>query len=334
MPPRLNFHSASRSLTIRPRTVVAPRNPAFFKITPAVRRGFAEGKQPPRNGSDEDVAGHVSEEARDMAEITGETPPDMGKSTNVQEILKRDQKGKDKAPEVIKEDIKDTQSASALSQEISFANLMALGRLGHLENGANASDLTIDGHKFGLPELPIPSNNNLKYRYDPVVSQVTNMMMQHGKKSVAQRNMSFILNHLRTASPPTPNPAKPLLPGTPPPSHLPLNPVLYLTTAIDSIAPLLRIRSQKGAAGGGASLQIPVPLGVRQRRRQAIKWILDSASKKQSRSSGRGMFAQRFAEEIISVVEGKSSVWEKRNLVHKTGTSARANLTFYSKRKR
>ncbi|ESZ94665.1 hypothetical protein SBOR_4916 [Sclerotinia borealis F-4128] len=334
MPPRFNFHSASRSLTIRPRTIVAPRNPAFFTIIPAARRGFAEEKQPPRTGSNEDVAGHVSEEARDMAEITGETPPDMGKSTNVQEILKRDQEGKDKAPEVIKEDIKDASSASALSQDISFANLLALGRLGHLENGANPNDLTIDGHKFGLPELPIPSDHNMKHREDPVVSQVTNMIMQHGKKSVAQRNMSYILNHLRTASPPTPNPAKPLLPGTPPASHLPLNPVLYLTTAIDSIAPLLRIRSQKGAAGGGASLQIPVPLGIRQRRRQAIKWIIDAASKKKSRSSGRGMFAQRVAEEVISVVEGKSQLWDKRILVHKTGTSARANLTFYSRKKR
>ncbi|KAB8300014.1 hypothetical protein EYC80_000254 [Monilinia laxa] len=331
MPPRLNFHSASRSLTIRSRPIVAIRNPAFFNITPAARRCFAEEKQPTRNGSNEDVAGHVSEEARDMAEITGETPPDMGNSTNVQDILKRDQEGKDKSPEVIKEEIKDSKPASAASEEVSFANLMALG---HLKNGANSSDLTIDGHKFGLPELPIPSNNNLKYRYDSVVSQVTNMMMQHGKKSVAQRNMSYVLNHLRTASPPTPNPARPLIPGTPPPSHLPLNPVLYLTTAIDSVAPLLRIRSQKGAAGGGASLQIPVPLNVRQRRRQAIKWILDSASKKQSRGSGRGMFAQKVAEEIISVVEGRSTVWEKRVLVHKTGTSARANLTFYSKKRR
>ncbi|KAA8572725.1 hypothetical protein EYC84_003313 [Monilinia fructicola] len=174
--------------------------------------------------------------------------------------------------------------------------------------------------------------------------------MKHGKKSVAQRvgslvlsfcvtcyawdNMSYVLNHLRTASPPTPNPSKPLLPGTPPPSHLPLNPILYLTTAIDSVAPLLRISSQKGAAGGGASLQIPVPLSVRQRRRQAIKWILDSASKKQSRGSGRGIFAQKFAEEIISVVEGRSTVWERRALVHKTGTSARANLSFYSKKRK
>jgi small subunit ribosomal protein S7 len=140
--------------------------------------------------------------------------------------------------------------------------------------------------------------------------------------------MSFILNHLRTAPPPTPNPARPLLPGAPPPSHLPLDPIGYLSLAIDSVAPLLRIRSQKGAAGGGAALQIPVPLGLRQRRRQAVQWILDAANKKTSRGSGRGQFAQRFAEEIISVVEGRSNVWEKRQLVHKTGTSSRANLNY------
>jgi small subunit ribosomal protein S7 len=140
--------------------------------------------------------------------------------------------------------------------------------------------------------------------------------------------MAFILNHLRTAPPPTLNPARPLIPGTPPPSHLPLNPVLYLTVAIDSVAPLLRIRSQKGAAGGGASLQIPVPLGIRQRRRQAVQWILAAANKKKSRGSGRGLFARRIAEELISVVEGKSSAWERRGLVHKSGTSARMNLNY------
>jgi small subunit ribosomal protein S7 len=140
--------------------------------------------------------------------------------------------------------------------------------------------------------------------------------------------MSFILNHLRTAPPPVPNPARPLLPGAPPPTHLPLNPIGYLTVAIDSVAPLLRIRSQRGAAGGGAALQIPVPLGLRQRRRQAVEWILDAANKKKSRGSGKNQFALRVADEIINVVEGKSSVWEKRQLVHKTGTSARANLNY------
>lgn len=69
------------------------------------------------------------------------------------------------------------------------------------------------GHKFPLPTLPLPSNAHKDYRYDPVVRQVTNLLMQDGKLSVAQRNMSLILQHLRTASPPTYNPARPLLPG-------------------------------------------------------------------------------------------------------------------------
>jgi small subunit ribosomal protein S7 len=140
--------------------------------------------------------------------------------------------------------------------------------------------------------------------------------------------MSFILNHLRTAPPPTPSATRPLLPGSPPTSHLPLNPILYLTLAIDSLAPLMRIRQQKGAAGGGVSLSIPVPLSLKQRRRQAIMWILDAASKKQSRGSGRGMFAQRVADEIVNVVEGKSSAWEKRAVVHKVATASRVNLNY------
>jgi small subunit ribosomal protein S7 len=142
----------------------------------------------------------------------------------------------------------------------------------------------------------------------------------------------LILQHLRTSPIPTINPQRPLLPGAPPPSHLPLNPILYLTLAIDSVAPLLRIRSQRGAAGGGVALQIPVPLGQRQRRRTAIEWVLNSASKRKSRGSGKGGFAQKVAEELISVVEGRSSVWERRNAAHKLGVAARANLVLPRKR--
>lgn len=144
--------------------------------------------------------------------------------------------------------------------------------------------------------------------------------------------MALILQHLRTAPIPTIDPSRPLLPGAPPPSHLPLNPILYLTLAIDSVAPLLRIRSQRGAAGGGVALQIPVPLGQRQRRRIAVQWILSSASRRRNVGSGKGSFAQRIAAELISVVEGRSSVWERRNAVHKLGVSARANIVLPRKR--
>lgn len=136
----------------------------------------------------------------------------------------------------------------------------------------------------------------------------------------------MVLNYLRRSPTPKINPALPLLPGSPPPSHLPLQPVLYLTLAIDSVAPLVRIRSFKGMAGGGHNLEVPVPLIERQRRRMAFQWILDVVNKKKSKGSGRSMFPDRIAEEIVAVVEGRSTVWDKRLQLHKLGTSARANM--------
>ena len=143
----------------------------------------------------------------------------------------------------------------------------------------------------------------------------------------------MILERLRTAAPPTPDPKHPLIPGAPPTTHLPLNPILYLTLAIDSVAPLLRIRSQKGAAGGGVALQIPIPLSLRQRRRTAVMWILDAVAKKRTKGSGRTMFAHKIADELIAIVEGKSGVWDRRNGIHKLGIAARANLSFGSRRR-
>ncbi|RDA93871.1 hypothetical protein CP533_4536 [Ophiocordyceps camponoti-saundersi (nom. inval.)] len=182
------------------------------------------------------------------------------------------------------------------------------------------------GHKFGLPEQPYPPNFHLKQRYHPVVDQLTRLLMRDGKLSVAQRNMSMVMNFLRTSPAPIYSPKIPLLPGTPPAWHLPLNPVLYITIAIDSVAPLIDISKLAGAAGGGRALEIPRPLTLRQRRRIAFKWIMDAVENKPSRGSGRKQFPSRIASEIIAVVEGRSNAWEKRRAVHKQGTTARANV--------
>jgi small subunit ribosomal protein S7 len=68
-----------------------------------------------------------------------------------------------------------------------------MAQMQNVANGGHVFDPETEGHKFGLPNLPIPSDSNLKYRYDPVVSQVTNLLMRHGKKSVAQRVGSSVL---------------------------------------------------------------------------------------------------------------------------------------------
>lgn len=140
------------------------------------------------------------------------------------------------------------------------------------------------------------------------------------------QDMAMILNYLRTSPAPKINPQRPLLPGSPPPEHLPLNPNLYLMLALDSVAPLIRIRGFTGLAGGGKALEVPVPISRRARRRTAFMWIMDAVNKRQSIGSGKKMLAHRIGEEIVSVIEGRSSVWDKRNQLHKLGTSVRANL--------
>ncbi|KAI5919624.1 ribosomal protein S7 domain-containing protein [Camillea tinctor] len=204
-----------------------------------------------------------------------------------------------------------------------FLNAEALAAL----EEAGTAQVTYDdteGLKFERPERP-GQHAQLQDRYHPVVDQVTKMLMQDGKLSKAQRHMSFILNYLRTTSP-KPNPLRPLVPGSPPVEQLPMNPLAYLTAAIDSVAPLIRIRGLKGAAGGGQALELPEPLPVRARRRIAIQWIIDVVERKRSSGSGRTQFATRFGQEILAVVEGRSVVWERRALAHKQGTAARANL--------
>lgn len=49
------------------------------------------------------------------------------------------------------------------------------------------ADVQNEGHVFGLPELPLPSTAHIRHRYDPVIHQVTNLLMEDGKLSVAQR---------------------------------------------------------------------------------------------------------------------------------------------------
>jgi ribosomal protein S7 len=139
--------------------------------------------------------------------------------------------------------------------------------------------------------------------------------------------MSIILDTLRTSSPPNIQSRRPLL-GAPPAPQLPLDPVLYLTLIVDSVAPVFRIRQQKGIAGGGTAVQVPHPLTLRQRRRTAIKWIIDGSEKRRD-----AHLAHRVANELIAIAEGRSGVWDRRDGQHKIGISGRANLGLAPRRR-
>ncbi|KAF2110587.1 30S ribosomal protein-like protein S7 [Lophiotrema nucula] len=343
MPPRLNLLSFSRQIPYRPKPQTQWRIQPAVRIAPAQCRAYVDAKDPaPADRSkrvDAKPLDTVSDEARATSEVMGETGPETEQGTPVEDVVKGDKEAQAKLPKVMQDKLKANSSGSGPkgTRSYSTASTPTTGAdpypdMGLLTFNPDPVAPDVPGVKFGLPSLPLPKGSHLKYRYDDIVDQVTNLLMRHGRKSVAQRNMSLILQHLRTSPIPTINPARPLLPGAPPPSHLPLNPILYLTLAIDSVAPLLRIRSQRGAAGGGVALQIPVPLGQRQRRRTSVEWILGNASKRRTMGSGKGGFAQRIAQELIACVEGKSSAWERRNAIHKLGVAARANIVMPRRR--
>ncbi|KAF4950230.1 hypothetical protein FSARC_13269 [Fusarium sarcochroum] len=340
MSPRTSIWGACRALAIRSRPA-APRPAPFINSLPRNRWYSSEGNdQPPKaidnaQKAEKPQSEQVSTESNAPAAPTGQGDAEVTPSTNSSEILDdatleqmfyggRTQSssiegGLTQAQEDVlyrEGTIPSAEKAEALVAAAEKAELAT----------TDSTEIQNPGHKFGLPRRPWPQGFNLKKRYHPVLEQITRLLMKDGKLSVAQRNMAIVMNYLRTAPPPIYSPKYPLLPGTPPAAHLPLNPILYITVAVDSVAPLLKIRNVAGAGGGGRALELPVPLGVRQRRRVAFKWILDVINKKTSKGSGRKQFPYRIAEEIVAVVEGRSGVWEKRKTVHKLGTAARANV--------
>ncbi|KAF1845241.1 30S ribosomal protein-like protein S7 [Cucurbitaria berberidis CBS 394.84] len=338
MPPRLNITTFTRSIAFRPQPRLQWPARSAARCTPSQCRLYSDANAADRSKRvDAKPMEHVSEEKAAVAEAMGEQGPDMSQGTPVEEVVKGDKAAQEKLPKVMQDKIKaQSNSAPKGSRSYSTTTTQTSGSggldMGLVDLKSVATVPETPGLKFQMPTLPLPKDGHVKHRYDPVVEQVTNLLMRHGEKSVAQRNMALILQHLRTSPIPTINPQKPLLPGAPPPSHLPLNPILYLTLAIDSVAPVMRIRSQRGAAGGGVALQIPVPLGQRQRRRAAVQWIMGAASKRRNMGSGKGSFAQRIAQELIAVVQGTSSIWERRNAIHKLGVAARANIVLPRKK--
>ncbi|KNG44857.1 universal stress protein [Stemphylium lycopersici] len=340
MPPRLNIAAFARPIAFRPRPQVQWPAGSALRLAPSQCRLYSDSTKPPAadrsKREDAKPIEHVSEEAASMAQTMGEEGPDLSQGTPIEDVVRGDKAAQENLPKVMQDKLnsqkpkttpngppKGSRSYSTMTTQTSGDGGLDMG-LVDFQNASKAP--ATPGLKYEMPSLPLPKDGHVKHRHDPVVDQVTNLLMRHGKKSVAERNMALILQHLRTSPIPNINPSRPLLPGAPPPSHLPLNPVLYLTLAIDSVAPLMRIRSQRGAAGGGVALQIPVPLGQRQRRRAAIQWIMAAASKRRNMGSGKNSFAQRIAQELIAVVQGTSGIWDRRNAIHKLGVAARANI--------
>ncbi|EGX53560.1 hypothetical protein AOL_s00006g426 [Orbilia oligospora ATCC 24927] len=322
---RLPLGSASRPISIPSRRCLATFAPRPHRFGPTTtttttsgfaplyqRRSYSDSK----SGESELTEGSVTEEASKTAEIMGDEGVNVEEfGTPASEIFKREN-DVENAPEIVKEELS-KPTTSLLSAETT-AMLFPPDALNEFSNPT--PKVVVPPYRPAIPLLPIPALHSIHHRDHPLLRQLTPCFMKHGELATAQATVQKILQILRTK--PAPREGKyPLVPNAPDLSLLPGDPVAYLQTAIDSIAPLFKLKSTRGS--GGSVNQVPVPLPVKTRRRKALQWMLQAADGKKRMKS----LPERFAEEVESVVLGTSSCWDKRLAVHKLCVTNRANVS-------
>ncbi|RHZ48117.1 hypothetical protein CDV55_101969 [Aspergillus turcosus] len=245
MPPRINLFTAGKALpAFRPSSssAISSRfsiNRPHAASTVQAQRRWNSSKSEKKDeldglkGPTEDALPHVSEEAAQMDKILhggkyeAAASPELEQGTPVAEILQRDKEAQKLMPKVMQDQLKRSSGNRSFStftrryqpdlqgQDLTDPSAAVVANMINQVNQEVAE--LHPGLKFPAPES-LPKTENFRERYDPLLEQFTKLLMRDGKLSKAQKNMSIILDHLRTAPPPQPHPVSYLhltLPTTP-----------------------------------------------------------------------------------------------------------------------
>ena len=139
--------------------------------------------------------------------------------------------------------------------------------------------------------LPDPKFGNVE------LAKFMNVIMQRGKKAVAERIVYGALEHIEKKS------------GG--------NPLELIQSAMGNVNPMVEVKSRRV---GGANYQVPVEVRPVRRQALAMRWIKEAAKKRSEKS-----MAQRLANELLEATEGRGGAMKKRDEVHRM---AEANKAF------
>ena len=131
---------------------------------------------------------------------------------------------------------------------------------------------------------------------DQTITKFINVMMQDGKKSIAERVLYGALDTIGTRG-----------------SSEPLE-VFY--QALENVRPVVEVKSRRV---GGATYQVPVEVRAERRNALAMRWLVEHA-----RTRGEKSMALRLAGEIADASEGRGSAVKKREDVHRMAEANRA----------
>ena len=135
-----------------------------------------------------------------------------------------------------------------------------------------------------------------KYRSE-MIGKFINMVMMHGKKSVAEK---IVYGALLSVADKGKREA-----------------VEALEAALDNVRPMVEVKSRRV---GGATYQVPVEVRPDRRNALAMRWLVDAARKRGEKGMGA-----RLAGEILEASENRGNAVKKREDTHRM---AEANKAF------
>jgi small subunit ribosomal protein S7 len=129
------------------------------------------------------------------------------------------------------------------------------------------------------------------------LSKFMNVIMEGGKKAIAERIIYGALEQIETKA------------GK--------DPLEIFIVALNNIKPMVEVKSRRV---GGANYQVPVEVRPVRRVALAMRWLKESARKR-----GEKSMSQRLANELLEASEGRGGAMKKRDEVHRM---AEANKAF------
>ena len=136
--------------------------------------------------------------------------------------------------------------------------------------------------------------------HSELLAKFMNMIMNDGKKSVAERIIYGALDRIAERG-----------------AQSDEQSLETLETALENVKPVVEVRSRRV---GGATYQVPVEVRPQRRQTLAMRWVIDAARKRSEKS-----MAHRLAHELMEAAENRGSAIKKKEDTHRM---AEANKAF------
>jgi small subunit ribosomal protein S7 len=141
--------------------------------------------------------------------------------------------------------------------------------------------------------LPDPKFNSV------LLAKFMNMVMERGKKSVAERIVYGAIDRMAERTGRQPDQA-----------------IELLTQALDNVKPMVEVKSRRV---GGATYQVPVEVRSTRRQTLAMRWVIDAAQARSEKS-----MSQRLAAELLEASENRGAAVRKREDTHRMADANKA----------